>query len=264
LVDCSAVWKGGQISNSNALQIARNLAAPFGINVTALCDPGRVVPQFNINIGESPGDILELITRNEGLLYYEDTAGNLVLARVGTDRAGSGFVEGQNVQQATVQRSMSDRHSEYTCSLVSIPTGPLYEAHDGLFFGTAKDPNVPRYRPLFLVAESGTGSLDLVKRRALWEAARRAGRGEQVRITVDSWRDGAGKLWTPNTLAPVSLPRLKLKEAGLCIGQVTHRLGLDTGRTAEITLMPKEAFLPQPIVLQAVIPNLVPKPGAAP
>ncbi len=35
LVDCSAEWPNGQISGSSALQIAQNLAKPYGISVSA-------------------------------------------------------------------------------------------------------------------------------------------------------------------------------------------------------------------------------------
>jgi hypothetical protein len=40
---------------------------------------------------------------------------------------------------------------------------------------------------------------------------------------------------------------------------VTYRLGLEGGRTAELLLMPKEAFLPEPIVLQPQVPGLTPR-----
>ena len=263
LVDCSSEWPTGQISGANALEIAQKLAAPYGITATAPDGGGQTVPQFNINIGDTSASILELITRHAALLYYEGTDGNLILAQAADKTAASGFVEGRNVQSATVVRSVAGRYSDYKCSYLSINESPLFIGNDGLFFGDAADPNITRNRKLYIVAEGVFGGRDLCIARVKWEAARRSGRGLQVSITCDSWRDSAGMLWTPNTLAPVSLPRLKLPQTALCIALVTYRFALGSGRTAEVLLMPKEAFLPQPIVLQPLIPGLV-SPAVAP
>lgn len=255
LVDCAAQWKGCQVSGSNALEIATKLAAPFGITAKALGDPGPVVPQFNISVGDTTTDVLELVTRHSGLLYYEDPDGNLVLAEVAPDDAASGFVEGQNVQSASVLKSLAQRYSSYTCSLLSIDTSGLFEDAAGLYYFETKDPFVGRHRPLVIVAEGVGNTIEFAKKRALWEAARRAGRGRAVNVTVDSWRDGAGKLWTPNTLAPISLPTLALADARYCISTVTFKQDLEGGTTAEVTLMPRESFIPAPIVLQPTVPG---------
>lgn len=259
LVDCSAEWPNCQISGANALEIAQKLAKPYGITVKNVGPAGEAIPQFNINVGETPADIIELITRHAALLYYEGPDGSLILAQAGAAKAGSGFVEGQNLEACTITRSMAGRYSDYTCSLLSVDTSGL-NLDQNLYFFSAKDPNVKRHRKIFIVAEGVSGGAILAGLRAKWEAARRAGRGQQVMVTTDSWRDAKGKLWEPNTLAPVTSPRLKIKEQGLCIAQVTYRLGLETGRTADLLLMPKEAFLPQPIQLQPQVFGLTPAP----
>lgn len=257
LVDCSAEWPNCQISGASALDIAQKLAKPYGITVKNLGPDGPTVPQFNISIGETPADIIELVTRHAALLWYEGTDGNLVLAQAGTVKAGSGFVEGQNLQACAIRRSMAGRFSDYTCSLLSVDTSGL-NLDQNLYFFSATDPNVPRHRKVFIVAEGVPGGRELAQKRAQWEAARRAGRGKQVTVKTDSWRDGKGKLWEPNTLAPVTSPRLKIKESGLCIAQVTYRQALDGGQTADLVLMPKEAFQPEPIQLQPQVFGLAP------
>lgn len=256
LADCSAEWPGGQISSAPALAIAQKLAKPYGITVKNLGPAGQPVPQFNINIGMTPAEVIEMVTRHAALLFYEGPDGNLILNQAGTAKAGSGFVEGQNVEACSIVRSMAGRFSQYTCSLMSVDTSGL-NLNENLYFFTATDPNVKRHRTIYIVAESVSWGELVAGLRARWEAARRAGRGKQVRVTVDGWRDGKGKLWEPNTLAPVSSPRLQIKESGLCIAEVTYRLGL-AGRTAELVLMPKEAFLPEPIQLQPQVFGAVP------
>jgi prophage tail gpP-like protein len=256
LVDCSAEWKGWQISGGNALAIAKKLCEPYGIQAAALCDPGPVIPKFNLNIGETPATILEKITRQAQLLYYEDAAGNLVLAQAGTGNAASGLFEGENVQQATALRSKADRFSEYTVSLMGLYADGVITPAVAFPF-TATDPNVKRHRKLYNIEDQVFGGAGLARETAIWSSARRAGRGERIIVTVDSWRDRAGKLWMPNTLVSVSLPRLQVRKESLCLSRVTYRLALGTGRTAELELLPKGAFQPQPIQLQPLIPGAI-------
>lgn len=99
------------------------------------------------------------------------------------------------------------------------------------------------------VSEGGGKGNDVAENQALWECARRAGRSKRARVVVDSWRDSAGNLWQPNTLVPVQLPSLKLKDT-LCVGEVTFSRSNDRGTTAELILMPAAAFQPKPILLQ--------------
>lgn len=256
LVDCSAEWAGSQVSGSSALEIAQKLAKPYGITARLEGPAGPVVPQFNINVGDTPADILELVTRHAGLIYYEGPDGELILAEVAAEDAASGFVEGQNVQAASVIRSIAQRYSDYKCSLLSVETSGLFEDFEGLYYFACQDPFVGRRRQLVLVAEGVDGGRELAKTRALWEASRRAGRGRAVNVTVDSWRDRAGKLWTPNTLAPIALPTLKLTGATYCLAAIKFRYGLESGRTADVTLMPRESFAPDPILLQPLIAGL--------
>lgn len=270
LVDCSAEWAGSQVSGSSAFEIAQKLAKPYGIAVKLNGPEGPIVPQFNINVGDSPADVLELVTRHAGLIYYEGPEGDLILAEVAADDAASGFAEGQNVQAASIMRSVAQRYSDYKCSLLSVDTSGLFQTSEGLFYHAVQDPYVGRHRQLVMVAEGVAGGLELAKTRALWESQRRAGRGRTVTLTADNWRDKAGKLWKPNTLAPVSLPTLKFPPKGqkdgsgkaesappMCISAVKFRYDLQGGRTADVTLMPRDSFLPEPIKLQPLVAGVV-------
>jgi prophage tail gpP-like protein len=257
LVDCSAEWPNSQVSGTSALDIATKLAAVYGITVKNNGPAGPAIPQFNINIGDTPQDIIERVTRLAALLYYEDQNGNLVLDQAGSTQAASGFTEGVNIERLRYRQSMNERYSDYWASMLSVNTTGLFENNDGLFFGHVQDPNVKRHRTLYLVAEAVEGGIELAQNRVKWECARRYGRSRALEITADSWRDSAGTLWTPNTLAPVVAPRAKLSGERLCIASVTYQKGL-TGTHAVSTLMPKEAFLPQPIVLQPQIMGITP------
>jgi prophage tail gpP-like protein len=263
-------WAGFQIANTNALDVAQKLAKPYGITVKIVGDPGPQITQINLTLGETPHEVLEMVTRHAGFLYYEDSDGNLVLARAGSAKAGSGFAEGSNVQAAQWSRSANSLYSDYKASAQNVFPSDIFKDDSGIFLGRAKDPNVKRNRKLYIVDSAiGTDIQAYLQNRALWECARRSGRSRAVRVTVDSWRDGKGKLWAPNTLAQVSLPSAGLAPTELVIAEVTFRKAMGSGTTAEVALMPAAAFNPQPIVLNPGLPELAAEPafkgtGAAP
>ncbi len=266
LVDCSAVFNGMQVSSQTTLEIARLLAKPFGINVVSLNGPGPVIPQFNAILTETPFQVIERITRFSALLAYEGRDGNLILATAASSEMASGFAEGVNVEAARVVYSMAERYSEITVIDTSIDTIFQTDPHPAGVIGlstwnrlatvkeadlvkNARGGTVSRYRPHLVVTEHGSGGFELSEKRAKWEIARRYGRSQAVTVTCDSWRDSAGVLWEPNTLARVHLPSLKLANRKWLISEVTFTKDMQRGTAAEVTLMPPEAFQPEPILL---------------
>ncbi len=266
LVDCSAEWKGGQIVASDALRLASRLAAPYGIQVYlgSGAEVGPPIPQFNLNYGERAYEIIERTTRYAGLLAFEDEEGGLVLTRAGSSRAASGLVYGQNVQEWMVQTADDQRFSDYVCSGLSIDTLGDFGSDGGLFFYQVKDPNITRHRLTYLVAESVNDPYEFCRRRADWQMNRSAGRGLVVTVTTDSWRDGGGTLWTPNTLVPVDVPGLNVVDKTLLLSEVTYRKGDDGGTLADLVLMPRDAFLLEPIQLQPALADIPAVAGASP
>lgn len=255
LVDCSAEWPGGQIIGSNTKEVAEKLAKPYGITVLLApgADVGPAVPQLNLNYGETAYSIIERLTRAAGLLAYEDAHGRLILAQVGKVQAASGFKYGENVQAWSTTIAQDGRFSEIISERVSVDIlGSIGEG--GNVGYSAPDPNVKRHRLLYIVQEASGGAEtpdQLGQRKVIWEQARRAGRGTQVRITADSWRDSAGKLWEPNTLVPVKVPGLA-PSGPMIISEVTYRRDSDSGTTCDVMLMPPAAFTPEPTVLVPV------------
>lgn len=246
LVDCAAVWPGAMFNNVTALDLATKVSAPYGIvAVTDESDLPRL-PVFMVNLGETAFEIIDRICKLSGLLSFEQPDGTLLLTRVGTAQAASGFQQGVNVQAASIDNSMDQRFSDYT---VVYPgnqlLGDLGEAP--LTTYSFKDATVPRFRQKYIELLSNGTTVTLAKAQAMWEMNRRIGRSQVVRVTVDSWRDQGGTLWTPNTLADVELPALKVPKTQLLIGEVTFTLGLDTGTTVEVELMPPAAFGVEPI-----------------
>jgi prophage tail gpP-like protein len=258
LVDCAAEWPGGQISGANALVIAQKLASVYGVNgegipvATSITDL-PIIPQFNLMLGESAFEIIERICRYSAALVYDLPDGSLFLTQVSTKPAASSLIEGQNVETAWIEDSADGIFSEYDAYLQSMQDLDDLGGGTGNLQYTAYDKNCRRHRKMVLIAEAAGGGLAILRRRTLWEAARRAGRSQVVRVQVDSWRDGAGVLWTPNTLVSVELPTLKLESATLLLGEVTFQLDDRGGHVAELLLMDPAAFTPQPVLLQPLL-----------
>ena len=254
-VDCSAEWPSSQISNVSALTLAQKLSAPYGIKVTGDAASNTIIPQYNLLYGETAYDVLEKACRYLKLLAYDGTDGNLILSRVGSGQMSSALVEGKNVQSASAVFSMDQRYSEYVVRLLSMATmTDLGDAGDALW--TTKDKGVNRHRRRYIVAENGQAILvdgePLGAARGKWDAARRIGRSQVLTVTVDSWRDGAGKLWEPNYLVPLELPSLKITKKKWIIGEVTYIRDMD-GERAQIIAMPPDAFSPEPELLQPFV-----------
>jgi len=264
LVDCAAEWPNGQISGNSILGIAQKLAAVYGIKVSSAVANLPVIPQFNFMIGETGWEIIERVARYSQVLAYDLPDGSLYLSQVGTTEAASGFIEGQNVQRADVEFSMDQRYSVYEAFIQSMSQlGDL--GNGGNLLAIVEDPNCTRNRARTIISEGGGLGNDVAIKRATWEMNRRAGRSRVVSLTTDSWRDAAGTLWTPNTLAPVSLPSWKLPSdpAFWLISEVTYRLD-ERGTSTDIVLMQPQAFSPEPILLQPSAPDVVTANSSAP
>ena len=273
LVDCSAVVPGGQISGLNLFQLAATLAEPFGIGVQSLGDMGDQIPQYNIGHGTTVWTVIEEWARIRKVLAFETPEGNLQLLNAGTapvpfmaaadlfKAAASGFVEGVNVLSAEAEWSMDQRYSVYRCFRQAIDMF-LDLGEGGNLIATFPDDAVSRYRVHDAIAEISTGQgLDNAKERAQWEASRRAGRSSVVRLVTDSWRDVAGTLYTPGTTAILSIPSLYKQEGpslgpSWVISEVVYRRD-DQGTTAEILMMPRQAFAPPPTLPPMVLPPIL-------
>lgn len=257
LVDCSAKWNNNVITGATPLQIAQRLASPYGITVSSDVSGMENVPQFTLNWGESSQEIIDRITRWAALLYYDLPDGSLYLTRVGTKKAASGVAQGVNIESAAYSTSMDERFSEYTG--VSMTVNPLVDdsGYGAVTKATATDPDVAkmRYRNRIVIVESTMNTPYLAQQAIDWEMNRRYGRSKALQVTADNWRDSSGKLWEPNTLIPVNIPKLGIKDVILLLAEITF-IKDERGTVAQMVLMPPEAFSVQPYRFYSLIPEL--------
>jgi prophage tail gpP-like protein len=261
LVDCAAFVGDPDdevytISGNTVLAIAQQLAAPYGIQVSSNAGPGRSVNIPAINFGETPWEIIDRLTKTSSLLAYDLPDGNILLAQAGNEAQASGFTQGVNVELAEVNFTMDQRYSLYLGFTTATPVLTTNMGGHVAPQWKVTDPGVPRFRKRIIVTELSDINGSILAQRVQWEANRRAARSQSITITCDSWRDTANNLWTPNHLAPINMPALKVAPSDpWCIGQVSYTKD-ERGRHATVLLMPKDAFVPEPTPYLPLPPTL--------
>jgi prophage tail gpP-like protein len=238
LVDCSAANAPGRWENRTLLQIAEEICRPFGIRATAAADVGPRFRAFAIQPGESAFEVIDRLCRFRGVLATSDGAGGLVFTGPGEVRVPVRIVQGENMLAGFGAYSIRERYSSYTVKGSDSGFNESTPEQNASPVGAAEDPNVPRYRPLILIAE-GSADAAKLKARAVWEAAVRRGRSRRATVAVQGWSHPGG-VWAPNTRVSIDSSFLGIEGDMLIAGvTLTHD---ESGTRAELEVCAPEAF----------------------
>lgn len=240
LVDCSAVNDPGHWRARTVEQIARDLAAPYGVEVVADVDTGEPLARFALSDGETVSAALQRLAALRSLLVTDDAAGRLRLTRAGSTRAAVAIMVGENVLSGRSFVDVSGRFTEYR-----IKSQRIGDDHDyGAALQTSQDAtdteDLGRTRILELSAEGGEDAAR-ARQRAEWEAATRYGQSIGGSYELRGWRQGdGGALWTPNQIVTVrdSLGGLS---GDFLVVDVSLTVG-GNGTRAALTVAPPEGF----------------------
>lgn len=253
LVDCSAlppnnIW---EIFPQSLSEAAHLVIDPFGIGLSLPDGDVTIdshIPGFPINPGMTCAQLLTDVAEATQRLMWDDAQGRLVFSKVGTQRAGSALVEGENCEIGRSRLSFAQAHSLVVVigqKPLPSPDGPSDKIYQNEVGRSETNGKIGRFRPLLVPRDNiGIDPEKWPKQWADWLLAREYGRGFIAEITVTGWRDGSGALWTPNTVVNVACPRLKM-EQDLVIAQARWMRGPNGTQTA-LTCMPAEALAPPP------------------
>jgi prophage tail gpP-like protein len=256
LVDSSALHKGAWTQRS-ALEIAKDLVAPFGLTVVVGA-PGIAEPlrRFAVDGEESVADCLGRLASQLGLRIRSTPRGDVEFWAPGSARevAQQALQRGRNIRACRRNRSQAERFSDYV-TRIQVPSDDETSGAAAAIAASVKDAGVLRYRPLRLQAETGTGGKDRLQRRAEWERNTRAGRSDEVEVDVyagdRTWlasgtsRDSAGaKLWAPGMLVQVYHPRHGI-DGQLLVKSVSLGYSGTEGYAATLSLTHPEAYQPE-------------------
>lgn len=246
LVDCSAVTASSEFLNLSFSALAEKLTNPFGIKVISKTTKAKTkIAKVSLQQG-SVFEELEREARKIGVFLYPNSAGDLIIDEIGSETLSTRLTLPGNINKVKGRIDTSDRYSEYIVKGQQGSSGSLTGIQQTQVNAKAQDKNVSRYRPLIIVAESSTTSAE-AKARCEWEAAIRAGRAEELKITVLGWTNEKAALWEVNKLVSVKIDPLKFEDT-LLIKTVAFRYNETDGQVTELTLTHPDAFVPKPVI----------------
>jgi prophage tail gpP-like protein len=242
LVDCSAIHKSGQWRNATIQGVARDLLAPYGIRTILQdgVDTGAPFASYNIQEGESVFECLARAARLRALLLTSDPEGRLVITRAGSERLETGLVEGRNIKAARAEILWQERYSTYIAK-GQARLGSGGDLDHAASSATVDDANIPRHRPLIVLADT-QGDNATQAERVEWERNVRRGRSVRGQVTVQGWTRADGRLWLPNAIVPVTSPLLWLDDAQMLIVGCTYTLDDQAGALTELAIARPDAF----------------------
>ena len=244
LVDCAAIKGNGRWRNRDLLKIAKDLCAPFNIEVSTKVDLGAALsPSFSIDDGETVFECLSRAARMRAVLLCTDAEGNLFFDRVSTKRIKHVLQYGHNILTRQHSNDWSQRFSDYKIKSQSAGGDSTFGSAAASIKKTVEDEGVNRYRPTILHSSNESNGVEL-KKRVTWERNVRAGRSKRLRYTVLGWRHSGG-LWTPNTLVRVVDPRIETDDDLLVSGVNLTRDNQGEKTTLELGI--PEAFSVEPL-----------------
>lgn len=246
LVDCSAIIEAGQILGGSPQQILEKILAPFGVGL--IFKPAGTLPiiaDFQVQPGETAQSIVEKICKQTGMVFTDDENGNLVVQSVGTGTSVGRLVHkvnngsGNNVLSASATYSSRDCFRDYYVKSQMAGSDIIGGEDITGIEGKATDSDIPRYRPIVLMAESSMDT-STAQTRAEWEKSNRRGKGQSWEYTVYGWRNGNGSLWAPNAYVTIDDDFIRVKGKLIISG---IRLSVGQGTTAQLKISPPEAFI---------------------
>ncbi|ELO1980014.1 phage baseplate assembly protein [Escherichia coli] len=248
LIDCAAVYSGGQWKKRTLEQIARDLCAPYGVTVRwELSDKesSAAFPGFTLDHSETVYEALVRASRARGVLMTSNAAGELVFS-LAASTATDELVLGENLLTLDFEEDFRDRFSEYTVKGYARANGAEGDDIDAKSIvsrkGTATDSDVTRYRPMIIIADSKITAKD-AQARALREQRRRLAKSITFEAEIDGWTRKDGQLWMPNLLVTIDASKYAIKTTELLVSKVTLILNDQDGLKTRLSLAPREGFL---------------------
>lgn len=248
LIDCAAIYKGGQWKKRTLEQIARDLCQPYGVAVRwELTDAESAAPftSFTLDHSETVYEALGRAARARGVLITSNAAGDLVFTRADESHSDR-LVLGENLLSVDFDEDYRDRFSEYTVKGHGRSNGKVGDTVDARTIasqkGTATDSAITRYRPMIILADSKIDAQNATA-RALREQRRRLAKSVTFEAQLDGWTRSNGQIWMPNILAEIDASKFAIQTGPLLVSKVVLTLDDREGVKTTITLAPRDGFL---------------------
>lgn len=244
LADCAAIHTPGEWANISALQLAKTLAAPFGVKVSSSGDLGAPLPKVKLEQGESAADALVRALKMRELLACPDGSGGIVLARIGARESSTVLAQGVNIKSGNASYDADSRYSHYVVKGQQPGSDLVFGEAAAAVTSLVRDPVISRYRPHMVRAEDSVDAAS-ARRRAEWEKTTRAAKSVSIEVEMQGFCQDSGELWDVNLLVPGRIPFLGLDQRFL-IAACEFSQDPAGGSVTRLTLKAPDAYKPEP------------------
>ncbi|MEM9378411.1 MAG: hypothetical protein AAGB93_00580 [Planctomycetota bacterium] len=237
-LDTANAWQ-----SSTLLEIARDLAGPYGIPVRDLAGASAMnVSSLAIQPGESALATLERAARRFGVLLGTSPDGDLTLGADRAGRAESALSTGSegNVRSWSWSSSIDQRF--HRTRVLGANDGGFGQVLGGseIPVATAVDPEVRSQRERVIVAQ-GQVVPDDCERLAAWHVSVARARSSSVGVELPSWRQSPdGNVWRPGLLVDLTIDELEVR-GELLVAGVQLSFG-SSGERAQLRLVRPESL----------------------
>lgn len=233
--------------------VCKAVIAEMGVGMTVASNVQGLAPFKDSEIASAEIDkqgfaFLESFARQRQVFLTGDGAGNLVIARAGSAKSGTGLqnvLDGQknNIKESSSSNDVSQRFNLYDVAaqlnVSAFDTDVSSEsiANQG---GGAIDGDIRASRRLYFQAEKSADG-NTSRERATWEANIRRARSSTYSATVAGFQQEDGSLWSLNQLVSVNDEFADIR-AEMLVWSLKFRYSVIGGSTTSIDLVPPDAL----------------------
>lgn len=223
-----------QFLNRDALSVARELARPFGIEVTL--EAGVTLPTLQnvtVDMGISPLQGIYKFLRASGLSAKVDPDGNLQLVTSDSAPNVGAIIDDDAVLSYSVSMTTEKMFSR-VAAIGQNATELTDASGSSVGAGSEATGQLVRYRPaLFFPRTENTAANNQAE--ATWLHQNMTGKIETFELTVTGWRTTNGELYAPNTAIDVQVASAGVRDV-MVVEEVELAQNADNGTTATLTL----------------------------
>lgn len=209
LVDGSAEHKTGHFKKKDPKEIADEISKNYTKTGFTTDKQLKKKDYYNITPGETVFRCIEKLCREQGMTMTGTADGKILITDAKSAKKHAGMIlEGRDFTEGGSDHDETNQHSEVRV-LGQRPRGHGDKVLE--IEGVAKNTSVKRHRPQIVVNDGDTTE-DLAKDRAKTRKERENGDALKANITVQGFRDEAGKVWEPGYTIFIESPFLDVSQ----------------------------------------------------
>ena len=236
LIDCSHSHQSGTMRRVTDRHVIEELVRPYNIAVDCQAEPIQM-ERVVLRDGAVVADEIFRICNENCHFVYETRDGRLRVIDHVTEARGDNIILGQNILTVIAEQSESRANSEIRVKGHRNERGIW--GRDAIIDAEIRvqDDWVSRHSPLTL-QHYGDASPEALRRRAKWEADKRASESKNIRVEVFDLVDRNGVPWDIGQLHYVEIPPEGIFTDMECI-ELTYRGDIRGTLNNELTLAPQ-------------------------